>query len=502
MKKNILLLFFLFSFLSISGQVRRDALWCFGDSVLIDFNQSPPAMDYCATRSRGTACSIADSLGELLFYTQTGYDPLWQTGYYRLGVVWNSDHQIMENGDSLIGAAWYKEMIIVPDPESATRFYLFHTDEGIYKAIYYSVIDLNYNGGLGKVTEKNILLDSLNGKSVTDGLTAIKHGNGRDWWLIFRTYGGNGNPDNLFYKFLVTPQGISAVINQNIGFPTWAGFLSLTFNNKGNQMVLINAAGLTELYDFDRCTGMLSNVRRIHSETFDVQDYNWDCAFSPNDSVLYVNTTDNISYLYQYDLTATPISSSKQIISVDTFPLYSGALKLAIDGKIYRANAYTTGSNPFPYPDSVYNQYNMNLSVINNPNVIGPGCDFQPYSFYLGGHRTYWGLPNNPNYDMIALGGSICDTLGLPNGMESTNEKMNWFSVYPNPTSEYITLFFDQSVISQLNYRLIDLTGRIVDSGRLNGNTIGVHSIPNGIYSLSLFSSGGLISSVKVAVLH
>ncbi|MBK7967235.1 MAG: T9SS type A sorting domain-containing protein [Bacteroidetes bacterium] len=65
----------------------------------------------------------------------------------------------------------------------------------------------------------------------------------------------------------------------------------------------------------------------------------------------------------------------------------------------------------FPYPDSAYNIYNMNLSVINEPDSAFPACNFTPYSFYLGGKRTYWGLPNNPNYDMGVVAGSPCDTL-------------------------------------------------------------------------------------------
>jgi hypothetical protein len=55
--------------------------------------------------------------------------------------------------------------------------------------------------------------------------------------------------------------------------------------------------------------------------------------------------------------------------------------------------------------------YNMNLSVINQPDSLGSLCDFQPYSFNLGGKRTYLGLPNNPDYDLPALAGSPCDTL-------------------------------------------------------------------------------------------
>ena len=39
----------------------------------------------------------------------------------------------------------------------------------------------------------------------------------------------------------------------------------------------------------------------------------------------------------------------------------------------------------------MYSQYNMNLSVIENPDVVGVGCNLNLFSFYLGGKRTYWG---------------------------------------------------------------------------------------------------------------
>lgn len=51
------------------------------------------------------------------------------------------------------------------------------------------------------------------------------------------------------------------------------------------------------------------------------------------------------------------------------------------------------------------------MSVINYPDSLGLTCDFQPFSFNLGRHRTYVGLPNNPNYELKADSGSICDTL-------------------------------------------------------------------------------------------
>jgi hypothetical protein len=43
--------------------------------------------------------------------------------------------------------------------------------------------------------------------------------------------------------------------------------------------------------------------------------------------------------------------------------------------------------------------------------VLGAACDFQLFNFNLGGYRAYWGLPNNPDYELGAWVGSPCDTL-------------------------------------------------------------------------------------------
>ncbi|MBK8876193.1 MAG: T9SS type A sorting domain-containing protein [Bacteroidetes bacterium] len=139
----------------------------------------------------------------------------------------------------------------------------------------------------------------------------------------------------------------------------------------------------------------------------------WSCEFSPDASKLYVSTNATPSYLFQYDLNAANITASKVMIwSIDTLTSVLGTLELGPDNKIYLCNQYYNGFNtPYPYPDSVYNVVNMNLSVINYPDSLGVACDFQPFSFYMGGKRAYKGLPNNPDYDLPALSGSPCDTL-------------------------------------------------------------------------------------------
>jgi hypothetical protein len=179
-------------------------------------------------------------------------------------------------------------------------------------------------------------------------------------------------------------------------------------------MVFINLNGVIELFNFDRCTGQLSNSIPVDFGVLaPPEPFYWGCEFSFDGSKLYVSTNSDTSYLFQYNLNAPNISASKDtLFSISTIEYALGALKRGPDGKIYLSGWYNDGFNaPYPYADSVYNMYNMNLSVINQPDSLGSLCDFQPYSFNLGGKRTYLGLPNNPDYDLPALAGSPCDTL-------------------------------------------------------------------------------------------
>ena len=150
----------------------RNNIWCFGDSAGIDFNQSPPAPIVSSVRSRGSCISIADSIGRLLFYAND-----------RMGngnnstIVWNSMHTMTPNGDTLQGEGFYNELIIIPKPGFSNLFYLFVGNETFpgSEGLYYSIIDMNQNGGLGDVIQRNI---KLNSDPITDCLTAIRHANG------------------------------------------------------------------------------------------------------------------------------------------------------------------------------------------------------------------------------------------------------------------------------------------------------------------------------------
>ena len=421
------ILLIVFCIIALGGNAqKRNAIWCFGDSALIDFNiPSAPLLGESSLVSRGSCVSIADTNGVLQFYAGTRVGLGGNTT-----LVFNSADTIMDNGDSIVGEGWYQELAIIPNPSSQNLFYLFScgVTGSSQTGLYYSIIDITGNGGSGSVLQKNIQLQNF---KCSDGLTVIKHGNGRDWWILFRNW---NTVNNRFYKYLISPSGISNVITQNIGSLTNNGFAKMKFTKNGDKMALLTFIGLLEIYDFDRCTGLLSNPVTIHPEppTSPYPNRFLSIEFSESGRFLYASTYNtNQSALFQYDLLSANPSGARDTLEYNPgISIGNGFLRRGPDEKIYFGRAWECTAFPqcYPYPDSVYNSVNMNLSVINSPDSLGAACDYTPFSFYLGGKRTYYGLPNNPDYDMPALMGSPCDTLvGVTEAPEISQPALNVF---------------------------------------------------------------------------
>ena len=352
---------------------------------------------------------------------------------------------------------------------------------------------MSMDNGLGDVAQANICLTQ---ESVLDGVAAVRHANGRDWWLIYAINQiGTATHDNKFYMYLITPDGRSAPYILNIGdlFLTNAGDLS--FSKDGSKMLFSTITGLIEVFDFNRCTGTFSNATIVEPEIVSTRAI-MSCALSPDKNLVYASSNDYISYLYQYDLRANPINSSRDTLGVfSNLHNITGMLRLAPDNKIYLSNIYYNFINsPFPYQDSIYNPYNMNLSVINSPDSVGAACNFQPYSFYLGGKRTYFGLPNNPNFELGPVQGSVCDSLiSVP---EISSERGN-FSVYPNPCYNKISLHPFLSTNKKVTLEIENETGQLLYSKMIPfiDQEVDLSFLPKGVYFLHV--TGNEFSVVK-----
>lgn len=105
--------------------------------------------------------------------------------------------------------------------------------------------------------------------------------------------------------------------------------------------------------------------------------------------------------------------------------------------------------------------YNENLSVVNYPDSLGAACDFQPFSFYLGGKRTYWGLPNNPDYNLGAIIGSPCDTLSVGISETETTSKAS-LHVFYNAAAEKLFINAQNFKGKYCTLQIFDVMGRKV----------------------------------------
>jgi hypothetical protein len=407
-----------------------------------------------------------------------------------VGAVYDKNHSVMQNGLYIRTGGWYQEMVILPDPVGNNQFYLFGagvTTNG-NPGVSYSKIDLNQNGGLGAVTMKNVMVDPL---PINDGLKAIRHGNGRDWWLLYKH---SDFLSDTIQTLLITPNGVFGRPPQKIGAMVESSAYRFSINSEGTLVAATSTYGRLELFDFDRCTGLFSNyqiIRQVSSPPSDDKDNFWTSEFSSNGRFLYVATANYTCYLFQFDLQATNIFSSRVLLDSSDVPLApASALKRGPDNKIYRSIAWNDGLTfNYPYNDSAYNIYNTHLSVINSPNSAGLACDYQPFSVYLPNCRTYLGLPNNPDYSLGAVIGSPCDTLSIGLYENETEEQDNLVIVSNPFHSRFKVSLKKGNFPSQVSYHVYNLQGQILKQGKLMNqfeNYIELENATPGMYLLQI----------------
>ncbi len=365
MKKAILYCFILFQCICFAqGEAN---IWYFGQNAGIDFNSGSPVALTNGQLNTGEGCTtISNGAGQLLFYTD--------------GVtVFNRNHTVMPNGTGLMGdTSSSQSSIVTPKPNSSNIYYIFTTPETVgSNGLRYSILDLNLDSGLGDITsQKNILLSY----PVCEKLTAIKNATGDGFWVLAHSFG-----NNLFLAYTVNSSGINTTpVISNVGTIIQGNVDKsvgcLKFSPDGTKLLCANFFNDVQLFDFDASTGVVSNPKLVCSKLA-----NYGVEFSPNGNIAYV-TTGNYNVptgnylqleLLQYDLTASNIPNSETNIytSTDVDKLI-GALQIAIDGKIY----IPIKRNPF-------------VSTINNPDVLGVGCNFQLNGLNLGLGICISGLP-------------------------------------------------------------------------------------------------------------
>ena len=244
-----------------------------GGGFTIDFYSGNPSFSTLIREMelRSTHTNISDSFGNLLFYTNGAFiantlDDTMQNGF---GLN-PSQYTTSQNAGLHIRQA----NVIVPKPGNNNLYYLFHSTidtPTITKYLYLSTIDMSLNGNLGAVVYKNqvIISDEINiGK-----MNAVKHGNGRDWWIVLHKLNSS-----IFYRLLITPTGISGPFSQNIGIYRGGDLGQAKFSSDGTKYAYYWFQDGIEIFDFDRCSGLLSNPVHFNLGTVSGEGV----EFSPN----------------------------------------------------------------------------------------------------------------------------------------------------------------------------------------------------------------------------
>ena len=226
-------------------------------------------------------------------------------------------------------------------------------------------------------------------------------------------------------------------------------------------------------YDFDRCSGTLSNFV-LHDISDSIGFLNNSLAsltISPDGSKFYIkrSTTPGILQgLFQVDLA----TDSMILIS-----RYGQTPQMTPNGK----------NIIFP-DDSLIapNQWLTRISEISNPNA--PFNELEIHKYKYTHSNAFMGVAPS-NFAYMRLGGdtlSICDSLSVITKRTKANESIG-LVVFPNPATNQLNLVFDKNSTGTITIN--DALGKEVYSYNINNPSselpIDISNFTNGIYYVS-----------------
>ena len=346
----------------VTGARATKRWWYFGSNVKLDFKASGSSTPV-ATTTTGAAASvvkhegttvITDRQGELLFYS----DGL---------TIWDKTGAVMSNSSGLKGSLTATQSVVAFPLNKAETLYVVVSNSvnangvSTHGELYYSVVDLSANGGLGAVLvgAKNIQMGGT--KYSSEALAAMPNLANDGYWVY--TYTPNPT-NNRIWAFEVkekpktdstyaqnpvqfSPSGGLTAYDINAKDATYrarictgsppsmvattveTGFGSMSFNDDYSKLLVYMGgegctdsygnAGTLHLLSVNRQTGVLSKHASwfppsVVKNTYRSKGYSAD--FSPSERYVYVSEIYP-GALYRYDISSgnsTTIANSKRLI--------------------------------------------------------------------------------------------------------------------------------------------------------------------------------------------
>uniref|UniRef100_UPI0012FD282D T9SS type A sorting domain-containing protein n=1 Tax=Confluentibacter lentus TaxID=1699412 RepID=UPI0012FD282D len=99
---------------------------------------------------------------------------------------------------------------------------------------------------------------------------------------------------------------------------------------------------------------------------------------------------------------------------------------------------------------------------------------------------------------------SYDSTLSSPNEEDKTSDV---FTIYPNPSSEYVYVEIKSSSIDVTDFMLFDITGRLIKKIKNNNpeqstfrKQLDVRGLQSGLYTLYLLSKGSVVHKARLVI--
>lgn len=383
-----ILLYTVLSLIAINTNAQgENNQWHFGRKYALDFSQSPALLKESNIMTMEAGSAVSDEQGNLLFYTMGSR-------------VWDKNGNLMPNSIGMLGngplAPPANEPIgsnnngvaIVRNPANKYQYYVFSGDPHevtVDAKVYYSIVDMTLNNGLGDVipASKNQILMTNN----SENMAVTRGADCNSFWIIVQALSTKN-----FHAFKIDATGVSntPVITPFPGTGNVLGqYTHFTFAPDGINVAV--AGSKLFLGKFNNATGLLYDFTAVNNVSAQ-----GNIAYSHDASKLYIAA--NIYGLIQLDLSLLPNINA---VAASSTTIYPGAsydrlyeVRLGPDNKIYTISI-TSGQLCY-------------IGIIHSPTAQGVACNFQ--------HTAYTHPNWSPNQFFVSLGetyvsGKVIDTI-------------------------------------------------------------------------------------------
>jgi hypothetical protein len=263
---------------------------------------------------------------------------------------------------------------------------------------------------------------------------------------------------------VVTASNILAEQTANIYNGTFNSSLGISSIVLGN-VIKTETFSSTPFSDFP-CNGIFPNANfyyKAHTNSTNLDNFNH-YYFSAN-SILKLNSSNNQCNSYEAPWATFPMEYTPLVLGQD------------IPSDKYNEFLPTLTTPLGTYTNVIVKRYDQVYGTMTSRYFVRTYFTANPYRQIMKIYSAYIAYPNSEYW--------LWD---YPSNLGNQNqENRNTFTIYPNPSNNFITIDFQNDFQDKTKYKIFDIIGRIVKEGEIkNSETINIEELNSGNYIIEV----------------